>query len=112
MSYFIQLPLMYVCIYCISNRVSYGVVGALTFTLLGWHNWFLLPPSPSATLIIVLNLLTILTSMLVLHLSFFGRLLALYQRNFQRVKGLSSYLHSIEEGQLGRCVSVIVYLYH
>ena len=40
----------------------------------------------------MLNLLTILTSMLVLHLSFFGRLIALYQRNYTRVKSLSAYL--------------------
>ena len=48
--------------------VFFGIVAALTFTLLGWHNWYLLPPSHTATLLIILNLLTILMSTLILHL--------------------------------------------
>lgn len=55
----------------------------------GWHNWYVLPPSNTATLLIILNLLTILMSTLILHLSFFGRLLALYKRNFHRVECLT-----------------------
>ena len=69
--------------------VYFGVTAALTFTLLGWHNWYVLPPSNTATLLIILNLLTILMSTLILHLSFFGRLLALYKRNFYRVECLT-----------------------
>jgi hypothetical protein len=80
--------------------VTFGVIAALTFTLLGWHNWYMLPPSHTATLLILLNLLTILTSMLILHLSFFGRMISLYQRNFLRVRSLSAYLASMEESQL------------
>ena len=43
-------------------------------------------------LLIVLNLLTILMSTLMLHLGFFGRLLALYKRNFLRVEFLTKTL--------------------
>lgn len=80
--------------------VCFGIVAALTFTLLGWHNWYVLPPSHTATLLIVLNLLTILMSTLILHLGFFGRLLALYQRNFLRVQCLTRYLTDISEQEL------------
>ena len=38
---------------------------------------YVLPPSSTATLLIILNILTILMSTLMLHLGFFGRLLAL-----------------------------------
>ena len=51
----------------------------------------MLPPSHTATLLIILNLLTILLTTLILHLSFFGRLLALYKRNFLRVQCLTRY---------------------
>eukprot|EP01038_Epipyxis_sp_PR26KG_P008880 gene8880-11977_t len=80
--------------------VFYGVVAALTFTLLGWHNWYVLPPSPSATLLIILNLLTILMSTLILHLGFFGRLLSLYKRNFLRVKFMTECLSTTQEHEL------------
>ena len=75
--------------------VFYGIVAAISFTLLGWHNWYVLPPSHTATLLIVLNLLTILTGTLILHLGFFGRLLALYQRNLYRVQALTTCLQNI-----------------
>ena len=81
--------------------VFFGIIAALTFTLLGWHNWYVLPPSHTATLLIVLNLLTILMSTLILHLGFFGRLLSLYQRNYYRVQSLTNYLHDINDLQLG-----------
>jgi len=77
--------------------VFFGIVAALTFTLLGWHNWYLLPPSHTATLLIVLNLLTILMSTLILHLGFFGRLLALYSRNYNRVARLTWFLKRTRE---------------
>lgn len=73
--------------------VVFGIIAAITFTLLGWHNWYVLPPSNTATLLIVLNILTILMSTLMLHLGFFGRLLALYKRNFLRVEYLT---HKLE----------------
>ena len=69
----------------------------MTFTLLGWHNWYLLPPSHTATLLIILNLLTILMSTLILHLGFFGRLLALYSRNYNRVARLTAFLSRTRE---------------
>lgn len=78
-----------------ASWVSFGIVAAFSFTLLGWHNWSNLPPSSTATLLIVLNLLTILTSTLILHLGFFGRLLSLYKRNFQRVEFLSQKLKNL-----------------
>ena len=80
--------------------VACGIVAALTFTLLGWHNWYVLPPSHTATLLIVLNLLTILLSTLILHLGFFGRLLALYNRNLLRVQYLTRLLKDIGEHHL------------
>jgi len=67
---------------------SYNVV-LVSLVTLGWHNWYVLPPSNTATLLIILNLLTILMSTLILHLSFFGRLLALYKRNYHRVECLT-----------------------
>jgi len=80
--------------------VAFGIVAALTFTLLGWHNWYVLPPSTTATMLIVLNLLTILMSSLILHLGFFGRLLALYKRNFLRVAYLTMRLEEMGEGKV------------
>eukprot|EP00428_Durinskia_dybowskii_P066072 CAMPEP_0170368682 /NCGR_PEP_ID=MMETSP0117_2-20130122/7582_1 /TAXON_ID=400756 /ORGANISM="Durinskia baltica, Strain CSIRO CS-38" /LENGTH=555 /DNA_ID=CAMNT_0010623355 /DNA_START=869 /DNA_END=2536 /DNA_ORIENTATION=- len=80
--------------------IYFGVTAALTFTLLGWHNWYVLPPSNTATLLIILNLLTILMSTLILHLSFFGRLLALYKRNLNRVVYLSTILGTTPYEQL------------
>lgn len=76
--------------------VFFGVVAALSFTLLGWHNWYVLPPSHTATLLIILNLLTILMTTLILHLGFFGRLLALYKRNYKRVEELTGFLKEKE----------------
>eukprot|EP01034_Spumella_vulgaris_P023339 gene23339-29551_t len=80
--------------------VFYGVTTALSFTLLGWHNWYVLPPSHTATLLIVLNLLTILMALLILHLGFFGRLLALYKRNYLRVEYLTTLLHRVSESDI------------
>jgi hypothetical protein len=79
--------------------VVFGIVAALTFTLLGWHNWYVLPPSHCATLLILLNLLTILMSTLILHLGFFGRLLALYSRNYKRVLLLTEMARSLKKKQ-------------
>lgn len=60
----------------------------------------MLPPSNTATLLIILNLLTILMTTLILHLSFFGRLLALYKRNLNRVECLSRILSTTPKEQL------------
>lgn len=80
--------------------VSFGVIAAITFTLLGWHNWYVLPPSHTATLLIILNLFTIIASMLILHLGFFGRILALYKRNLSRVEFLTQLLNQCTEQDL------------
>lgn len=80
--------------------VVFGVVAALSFTLLGWHNWSVLSPSPTSTLLIVLNLLTILMTTLILHLGFFGRILALYMRNYRRVSYLTQLLTRIERQEV------------
>jgi hypothetical protein len=80
--------------------IFFGVVAALTFTLLGWHNWYVLPPSHTATLLIILNLLTICMTTLILHLGFFGRILALYKRNFLRVEYLSKLLDDLRENEI------------
>ena len=77
--------------------VFFGIVAALTFTLLGWHNWYVLSPSRTATVLIILNMLMILTSTFMLHLGFFGRILALYKRNFMRVEYLTGRLKELGE---------------
>jgi len=80
--------------------VFFGIIAALSFTLLGWHNWSVIPPSPSATLLIVLNILSILTSTLILHLGFFGRVITLYKRNYMRVVFLSDLLNKIDDSKI------------
>jgi hypothetical protein len=69
--------------------VTFGFIAALTFILLGCGKWSVLPPTNSATLLMVLNVLSIVLSALILHLGFFGRLLTLYSRNLRRVEFLS-----------------------
>jgi hypothetical protein len=54
------------------------------------HNWEKLPPSYSYSLLIFFNLLIILLSTLILHVGFFGRLITLYRRNYERVACLTS----------------------
>jgi hypothetical protein len=76
--------------------VVFGIIAALSFTLLGWHNWSKVPPSPASTLLIVLNILTILSSTLILHLGFFGRVITLYKRNYLRVVCLSELLNRLK----------------
>ncbi len=66
-----------------------GTTAAVTFVLFGWPNWEGIQPSKSATLVIILNLSIILTSTLILHLGFFGRIISLYRRNLQRVQCLT-----------------------
>ena len=80
--------------------VVFGVVAALSFILLGWHHWSVVQPSSTATILIVLNILTILTSMLVLHLGFFGRILTIYKRNKLRVVHLSHVLSTLDDSQI------------
>lgn len=77
-----------------------GVVAAQTYALLGWRNFTAMPPSPTYHLIIALNLLTILSSTLILHLGFFGRLIALYNRNFHRVCWLTRQLKRLDDSQI------------
>lgn len=69
--------------------VTLGMVTALTLMLQGWHNWDEIPRTRTSYLLILLNVLVILMSTLVLHVGFFGRLISLYSRNFQRVQSLS-----------------------
>ena len=80
--------------------VLFGIVAALTFTLLGWHSWSMIPPSPTSTLLIVLNFFSLLTSTLMLHLGFFGRVLTLYKRNLMRVAYLSELLKTLHEDSM------------
>lgn len=77
--------------------VTSGFVAALTFILLGCGKWSIIPRSHSSTLLIVLNVLSIVLSALILHLGFFGRLLALYTRNLHRVEFLSYLLEKNSE---------------
>lgn len=80
--------------------VMFGIIAALTFTLLGWHSWSMIPPSRTSTLLIILNFLSLLTSTLMLHLGFFGRVLTLYKRNLMRVAYLSELLKTLNEDSM------------
>jgi hypothetical protein len=71
-----------------------GVFGAIVFTLLGCRNWRAMPVQPTTSLLVALHVLTITASTLLLHIAFFGRLLAIYTRNRQRVQMLSELLRS------------------
>lgn len=77
--------------------IVFGIIVALTFTLLGWHHWAVLPSTATVHLLLVLNLFTLLMTILILHLSFFGRVIALYQRNYHRVRYLSTLLTHLQE---------------
>lgn len=80
--------------------VFFGLVTALSFILLNWHNWEKLPPSDSGSLLILLNLLIILFSTLILHIGFFGRVIALYKRNYKRVEFLTKLVEDLCEKKL------------
>jgi len=80
--------------------VFFGLVAALSFILLNWHNWEKLPASHSGSLLIVLNLLIILFSTLILHIGFFGRVIALYKRNYQRVEYLTKLVEDLNEKKM------------
>ncbi len=72
--------------------VLFGVASAFVFTFLGCGNWRAMPVSPTTTFLVILNVLTIQSSTLLLHLAFFGRLIAIYTRNKSRVEMLSELL--------------------
>ena len=72
--------------------VAFGVFSALIFTLLGCRNWRTMPQSHTTWLLVLLNVFTITATTLLLHLAFFGRLIAIYTRNRQRVQMLSELL--------------------
>jgi len=72
--------------------VLFGIISAFCFTLLGCHNWRAMPVQLETSLLIILNILTIQSSALLMHLAFFGRLIALYTRNLIRVQELSELL--------------------
>lgn len=70
----------------------FGLVAACTFTLIGWRKWGDLPPTIVTVVVIGANVTTTLASVLMLHVGFHGRLIALYQGNLQRVQFLSKLL--------------------
>eukprot|EP00602_Paraphysomonas_sp_CaronLab_P003263 CAMPEP_0185019062 /NCGR_PEP_ID=MMETSP1103-20130426/1672_1 /TAXON_ID=36769 /ORGANISM="Paraphysomonas bandaiensis, Strain Caron Lab Isolate" /LENGTH=547 /DNA_ID=CAMNT_0027549141 /DNA_START=667 /DNA_END=2310 /DNA_ORIENTATION=- len=80
--------------------VFFGVIAALSFILLGWHNWEKLPASYTYSLLILLNLLIILLSTLILHVGFFGRLITLYRRNYERVACLTDLVEDLNEQKM------------
>lgn len=70
----------------------FGLVAACTFTLIGWRKWGDLPPTAVTVVVVLANVTTTLASVLMLHVGFHGRLIALYQGNLQRVQFLSKLL--------------------
>ncbi|CAN0349450.1 unnamed protein product [Ectocarpus sp. 12 AP-2014] len=70
----------------------FGLVAACTFTLIGWRKWGDLPVTAVTVVVIGANVTTTLASVLMLHVGFHGRLIALYQGNLQRVQFLSKLL--------------------
>lgn len=64
------------------------------------HNWLKLPAAYTYSLLILLNLLIILLSTMILHVGFFGRLIALYRRNYDRVACLTTLGEELNEQKL------------
>lgn len=75
--------------------LMFGLVAACTFTLIGWRKWGDLPPTVLTVVVIGANVTTTLGSVLMLHVGFHGRLIALYQGNLQRVQFLSKLLRCV-----------------
>lgn len=73
----------------------FGLVAACTFTLIGWRKWGDLPVTAVTVVVIGANVTTTLASVLMLHVGFHGRLIALYQGNLQRVQFLSKLLRCV-----------------
>lgn len=76
----------------------FGLVAACTFTLIGWRKWGDLPPTVVTVVVVMANVTTTLASVLMLHVGFHGRLIALYQGNLQRVQFLSKLLRWVGVG--------------
>ncbi|CAM9795574.1 unnamed protein product, partial [Phaeothamnion confervicola] len=72
--------------------LAFGVVAACTFTLIGWRKWGDLPATVTAAVAVGVSAATILVSVLLLHVGFYGRLVALYRGNLCRVQYLSRLL--------------------
>ncbi|CAM9479251.1 unnamed protein product [Ectocarpus sp. 12 AP-2014] len=72
--------------------LMFGLVAACTFMLIGWRKWGDLPVTAVTVVVIGANVTTTLASVLMLHVGFHGRLIALYQGNLQRVQFLSKLL--------------------
>lgn len=70
----------------------FGLVAACTFTLIGWRKWGDLPMTAVTVVVVMANVTTTLASVLMLHVGFHGRLIALYQGNLHRVQFLSKLL--------------------
>lgn len=86
--------------------LMFGLVAACTFTLIGWRKWGDLPPNAVTAVVIGANVTTTLASVLMLHVGFHGRLIALYQGNLQRVQFLSKLL------RCGLCCLASAYEHH
>lgn len=82
--------------------LMFGLVAACTFTLIGWRKWGDLPVTAVTVVVIGANVTTTLASVLMLHVGFHGRLIALYQGNLQRVQFLSKLLRCL-------CIRVSVF---
>lgn len=77
----------------------FGLVAACTFTLIGWRKWGDLPLTVVTVIVVMANVTTTLASVLMLHVGFHGRLIALYQGNLHRVQFLSKLLRCVREGE-------------
>ncbi|CAM9495904.1 unnamed protein product [Choristocarpus tenellus] len=72
--------------------LMFGFVAAFTFTMIGWRKWGDLPGTLSSIIVVGVNVATVFVSILLLHVGFYGRLIALYQGNLHRVCFLSKLL--------------------
>ena len=70
----------------------FGVVAACIFVLIGWRKWGELPRNAVTAVVMSADVSTTVTSVLILHVGFHGRLMALYEGNLQRVQFLSKVL--------------------
>ena len=75
--------------------LMFGLVAACTFTLIGWRKWGDLPLTVVTVVVVLANVTTTLASVLMLHVGFHGRLIALYQGNLHRVQFLSKLLRCV-----------------
>lgn len=73
------------------NRLHWGdfLISAPAAVITGYKKWIDVPTTTSSIIIISVNVTIIFVSVFLLHVGFYGRLIALYKRNLSRVQYLS-----------------------